>query len=97
MSGARLVVGVAGTSLTPAERSFLSERRPAGVLLFPENLASAEQAVDLVAEVRAACSPSPLLFVDQEGGPVVRSSASPFPRRPLSPRWESTGSTRGPT
>ncbi|MBP7677538.1 MAG: glycoside hydrolase family 3 protein [Thermoanaerobaculia bacterium] len=72
MSGARLVVGLAGTALSVAERSFLEESRPAGVLLFPENLASAEQAAALVAEVRAACDPSPLLFVDQEGGPVDR-------------------------
>lgn len=72
MSGARLVVGLAGTAMTVAEKAFLSQHRPAGVLLFPENLASAEQAATLVAEVRAACDPSPLLFVDQEGGPVDR-------------------------
>jgi beta-N-acetylhexosaminidase len=72
VSGARLVVGLAGTTLTVEERSFLRESRPAGVLLFPENLATAEQAAALVAEVRAACDPSPLLLVDQEGGPVDR-------------------------
>lgn len=72
MSGARLVVGVAGTALAPAEREFLARRRPFGVILFPENLASADQAAALVAEVRAACHPAPLLFVDQEGGKVDR-------------------------
>ena len=73
MSGAaRLVVGVAGTALTAEERAFLAVRRPFGVILFPENLASAEQAAALVAEIRAACDPAPLLFVDQEGGPVDR-------------------------
>ena len=72
MSGARLVVGLGGTSPSPAERAFLAERKPAGVLLRPENLASAEQAANLAAEVRAACDPPPLLFVDQEGGPVDR-------------------------
>ena len=72
MSGARLVVGLAGTSLAPGERAFLAERRPSGVLLHPENLASAEQAAALVEEVRAAGAPAPLLFVDQEGGPVDR-------------------------
>lgn len=72
MSGARLVVGLAGTALAPEERAFLAGRRPLGVILFPENLVSAEQAAALVAEVRAACDPAPLLFVDQEGGPVDR-------------------------
>lgn len=73
MSGAaRLVVGVAGTSLSGAERAFLAARRPFGVILFPENLASAEQAAALVAEIRAASDPAPLLLVDQEGGPVDR-------------------------
>ena len=70
--GARLVVGVAGTSLAAEERAFLAAKRPFGVILFPENLASAEQAADLVAELRAACDPAPLLLVDQEGGPVDR-------------------------
>jgi beta-N-acetylhexosaminidase len=71
-SASRLVVGLAGTSLSAAEREFLSARRPLGVLLHPENLASAPQAAALVDQVRAACDPSPLLFVDQEGGKVDR-------------------------
>ena len=68
----RLVVGLEGLGLTPDERAFLSERRPLGVILFPRNLESATQAAALVQEIRAACDPSPLLFVDQEGGPVDR-------------------------
>ena len=73
MSGAsRLVVGLAGPSLLAEERAFLAERRPLGVILFARNLESAAQAAALVAEVRAACDPAPLLFVDQEGAPVDR-------------------------
>lgn len=73
MSGAaRLVVGLAGTTLAPEEHAFLSERRPLGVVLFPHNLGSAAGAAALVEEVRAACDPPPLLFVDQEGGRVDR-------------------------
>lgn len=72
MSGARLVVGLAGTGISPDERAFLAARRPLGVILFPENLVSAEQCAALVAEVRSACDPAPLVFVDQEGSPVDR-------------------------
>ena len=73
MSGAsRLVVGLEGLIPTPHERAFLEKRRPLGVLLHPQNLESAAQAAALVEEIRAACNPSPLLFVDQEGGPVDR-------------------------
>ena len=71
MSGAsRLVVGLEGSGLTPGEHSFLAARRPLGVLLFERNLVSAAQSAALVEEIRASCDPSPLLFVDQEGGPV---------------------------
>lgn len=72
MSAERLVVGLAGTELSAEERAFLAGRRPSGVLLHPENLASAGQAAALIEEVRAACEPAPLCFVDQEGGPVDR-------------------------
>ena len=72
MSGARLVVGVAGTALAPEERDFLRDRRPFGVLLFERNLESAAQAAALVEEIRATCDLAPLLFVDQEGGRVDR-------------------------
>jgi len=68
----RLVVGLDGTALSAGERTFLAARRPAGVVLFPGNLESAAQAARLAAEVRAACEPAPLLFVDQEGGSVDR-------------------------
>lgn len=73
MSGAsRLVVGLEGPSLTADERSFLARRRPLGVILFARNLESAVQASALVEEIRATCDRAPLLFVDQEGGPVDR-------------------------
>ncbi|MCL4806709.1 MAG: hypothetical protein KJ062_02770 [Thermoanaerobaculia bacterium] len=83
MSGAsRLVVGLEGTSLAPAERAFLAGRRPLGVVLLPRNLTSAPQAAALVEEVRSTCDPAPLLYVDQEGGTVDRIGpllGLPFP------------------
>jgi len=72
VTGARLVVGLEGSSLSAGERAFLERRRPLGVILYPRNLETAAQAAGLAGEIRAACEPSPLLFVDQEGGTVDR-------------------------
>jgi beta-N-acetylhexosaminidase len=71
-AGARLVVGVSGTSLAREERSFVRDRRPLGVLLHERNLVTARQAADLVEDVRATGAPAPLLYVDEEGGRVDR-------------------------
>lgn len=73
MSGAsRLVVGLEGPTPSADETSFLAARKPLGVILFERNLESAAQAAALVEEVRGACDPAPLLYVDQEGGAVDR-------------------------
>lgn len=68
----RFVVGIAGTELTPVERKRFQENPPLGFVLFPQNLASAEQAAGLIADLKSLAHPAPLLFVDQEGGPVDR-------------------------
>jgi len=78
----RFVVGLAGTGLLPEERRLLGAAPPFGVLLFPRNLVEAEQTAALVSEVKALGDPSPLVFVDQEGGAVDRLGpllGVPFP------------------
>ena len=72
MRAARIVAGVGGTSLAAEERAFLRDRAPLGILLHERNLVEAAQAAALAEEIRAACDPAPLLFVDQEGGAVDR-------------------------
>jgi beta-N-acetylhexosaminidase len=79
---ARFLAGIAGTSLTADERRVYHALPPFGFLLLPRNLESAEQCAALTAELRALASPAPLLFVDQEGGPVDRIGpllGVPFP------------------
>ena len=68
----RLMVGLAGEQLSDDERRQLQTLPPFGVILFKWNMASAGQTAALIAEVRALADPAPLLFVDQEGGPVDR-------------------------
>ena len=67
-----LLIGIAGTELTPQERDWLQHDAVAGVVLFKRNFASRGQVTELTAAIRAA-TPRPLLLaVDQEGGRVQR-------------------------
>jgi beta-N-acetylhexosaminidase len=74
VSGAsrRFLAGLAGTSLTDEERRLYASLPPFGFLLFRWNLESAEQAAELIGELRSLANPAPLLYVDQEGGSVDR-------------------------
>jgi beta-N-acetylhexosaminidase len=68
-----LIAGVAGTALTPKERDFLKEVRPAGLILFARNLESHAQIRALTDAMREAVGATDLLvLVDQEGGRVQR-------------------------
>lgn len=67
------ITGLAGLALTADERDFLARTRPAGVILFARNVATAEQVASLIAACRAAVGTSDILvLVDQEGGRVQR-------------------------
>jgi beta-N-acetylhexosaminidase len=67
------VVGLAGTSLSAAERELLLARPPAGVILFQRNCADRAQLRALTDDLRGLARGRPLpVFVDQEGGRVMR-------------------------
>lgn len=66
------VVDVAGTALTPDEERRLASPLVGGVILFARNFESKEQLRRLCAQIKSAQSPSPVIFVDQEGGRVQR-------------------------
>jgi beta-N-acetylhexosaminidase len=67
-----LVIGVAGTELTPRERDWLQHAACAGVILFKRNFASRTQVAELTAAIREAAPRPQLVCVDQEGGRVQR-------------------------
>src|SRR5699024_11313793 len=67
-----LVIGIAGTELTPAEREWLQHDACAGVILFTRNFASRAQVAELSAAIREAAPRPQLVCVDQEGGRVQR-------------------------
>jgi beta-N-acetylhexosaminidase len=67
-----LVIGIAGTELSPQERDWLQHDAVAGVILFTRNFASRTQVAELSAAIREAAPRPQLICVDQEGGRVQR-------------------------
>ena len=78
---APLVIDVAGTTLTPADRRRLADRHVGGVIHFARNWASRAQLSALNAEIKAL-RPDILICVDHEGGRVQRFRTDGFTRLP---------------
>jgi beta-N-acetylhexosaminidase len=72
MSLGPVMLDIEGLALSPADRDLLREPAVGGVILFSRNFESVEQVTDLVADIRALCSPPLLIAVDHEGGRVQR-------------------------
>ncbi len=71
----RIVVGLSGPALLPAEMVWLETYRPAGVILFGRNILSFDQANQLCAGLRSIV-PHIEIMADHEGGPVSVCSAA---------------------
>lgn len=73
MAARAFITGLAGPALTAAERDFLREADPWGLILFRRNVETPAQVTGLVADFRAAVgrAEAPVL-IDQEGGRVQR-------------------------
>lgn len=79
-----MILGAAGTRLSPEEMAFFRDERPWGFILFARNIAETAQVRDLIAAMRdAVCRADAPVFVDQEGGRVQRL------RPPLAPNYPS--------
>lgn len=72
MAGATILGGVAGTSLTAAERDFFRAADPWGFILFARNIATPDTVRRLCADLRETVGRDALICVDQEGGRVQR-------------------------
>jgi beta-N-acetylhexosaminidase len=77
------ITGLAGTKLTAAERSFLREASPWGLILFKRNIATPERVAALVKDFRDTVGrdDAPVL-IDQEGGRVSRLVPPDWPDYP---------------
>lgn len=72
MSLGPVMLDVAGTALSEAERELLRQPAVGGVILFSRNFISPEQVAALVTDIHALRTPRLLVAVDQEGGRVQR-------------------------
>ena len=77
------ITGVAGPTLSDAERAFLAAERPWGFILFKRNIETPAQVISLVEELRKAVGrPDAPVLIDQEGGRVQRLSPPHWPVYP---------------
>jgi beta-N-acetylhexosaminidase len=76
------ITGISGTILTPAERSFLRESEPWGLILFARNVETPAQVERLTAAFREAMGRNAPVLVDQEGGRVQRLGPPHWPAYP---------------
>jgi beta-N-acetylhexosaminidase len=87
-----VVVDIAGTTLTPAERVRLRDPLVGMVILFSRNFESPAQLQTLTSEIHALRTPRLLIAIDHEGGRVQRVRTPPFTRLPpmaaLGRLWE---------
>ncbi|MEM9763504.1 MAG: beta-N-acetylhexosaminidase [Pseudomonadota bacterium] len=66
------ITGLAGLRLSEAERRFLANANPWGLILFARNVETPDQVAALVSEARAALGREAPVLIDQEGGRVAR-------------------------
>ena len=83
MAPRAFITGLAGTKITPDERSFLRAAAPWGLILFKRNIGDPGQVHALTDEFRSICGrdDAPVL-VDQEGGRVQRMGPPHWPAYP---------------
>lgn len=78
-----VIFGFPGKSLTAEEKTFFSEAKPFGFILFQRNIANPDQVRRLLDEARSALGrPDVPFFIDQEGGRVSRLKPPHWPPLP---------------
>ena len=82
MAARAFITGIAGPTLAPAERSFLRESEPWGLILFARNIETPAQVSRLTASFRDVVGRDAPVLVDQEGGRVQRLAPPHWPAYP---------------
>jgi beta-N-acetylhexosaminidase len=81
------ITGLEGLTLSAAERAFLRESSPWGLILFKRNVKTPAQVRDLISSFREAVGWEALVLVDQEGGRVQRLGPPHWPIYPPGARY----------
>ena len=82
MMPSAFITGVSDVALTAAERAFVREAQPWGLILFRRNIETPAQVAALVASFREAVGVKAPVLVDQEGGRVQRIGPPHWPSYP---------------
>ncbi len=82
MTARAFIVGLSGFAVTDAERAFLRDADPFGLILFKRNVQSPPQVAALAAGFRDIVGRNAPILVDQEGGRVQRLSPPHWPAYP---------------
>jgi beta-N-acetylhexosaminidase len=83
MASRAFITGLAGTTISPDERSFLRAAAPWGLILFKRNIVDPGQVRALTDEFRSICGRDDVpVLVDQEGGRVQRLGPPHWPAYP---------------
>ncbi len=76
------ITGVSGPALTAAEREFLRDAQPFGLIIFKRNVDTPQALHALVDDVRSTLGRRAPVLVDQEGGRVQRLGLPHWPKYP---------------
>ena len=87
MAARAFITGLAGPELAVAERAFLREAEPWGLIIFKRNVKSPDQVQALVASFRDTVGREAPVLVDQEGGRVQRLGPPQWPAYPPGIRY----------
>jgi beta-N-acetylhexosaminidase len=77
-----MICGASGQTLTDQEIGFFKDHRPAGLILFARNCATADQVKGLVNSFLETVGHDALVLIDQEGGRVQRLVPPEWPQYP---------------
>jgi len=76
------ITGISGPALTAAERGFLRDAQPFGLIVFKRNVETPQALRALVDEVRTILGRQAPVLIDQEGGRVQRLGPPHWPKYP---------------
>jgi beta-N-acetylhexosaminidase len=81
------ITGLAGLTVSAAERAFLREAQPWGLILFKRNVDTSNQVADLISAFRDILGRHAPVLIDQEGGRVQRLGPPAWPAYPAGERY----------
>lgn len=87
MAARAFIIGLAGLTISAAERSFLRDAEPWGLIIFKRNVSTPDQVAELTQSFRDYVGWEAPVFVDQEGGRVQRLGPPYWPVYPPGRRY----------